>query len=119
MMCDRPASLLDIYPTLCELAGLPPLETFEGRSLVPLLNDATAEPDRVAITTHGRNNHSIRSQEFRYIRYADGSHELYNHRDDPNEWQNVVDQEQYAVVVRNLAKQLPKVNAPSVKEKTK
>ena len=112
--CDRPASLLDLYPTLCDLAGIPQLDALEGRSLVPLLSDVHAEPDRVAITTHGINNHSVRSQDFRYIRYADGTHELYNHKDDPNEWDNVVDREQLAVVVRGLAKHLPQVNAPSL-----
>lgn len=117
--CDRPASLLDIYPTLCDLAGIPPLEALDGRSLVPLLSDPNAEPNRVAITTHGRNNHAVRSQDFRYIRYADGSHELYNHRNDPNEWDNVVEQPQMAVIVRALSERLPKLNTPSLAVKKK
>lgn len=111
-VCDRPVSLLDIYPTLCELAAIPLHDSLEGRSLAPLLKDPNAEPDRVAITTHGPNNHAIRSQHFRLIQYADGSRELYHHQEDPNEWSNVAAKPQFQAIVAALAHQLPQVNRP-------
>jgi arylsulfatase A-like enzyme len=81
--------LLDIYPTLVELAGLPPKDGLEGISLVPQLQDADTPRDRPAITTHNHDNHGVRSEDWRYIRYADGSEELYDMRRDPNEWHNL------------------------------
>ncbi|WP_164103304.1 sulfatase [Candidatus Laterigemmans baculatus] len=85
----RPAELLDIYPTLSELCGLPVGEQLEGLSLVPQLNDPMAPRERPAITTHNPDNHGVRSERWRYIRYADGSEELYDTQTDPNEWRNL------------------------------
>ena len=70
--CDRTVSLLDIYPTLVELCGLPARKNLEGASIVPLLKDVSAKWDRPVVTTRGRNNHGIRSERWRYIRYEDG-----------------------------------------------
>ena len=74
----QPAELLDIYPTLLELTGLPANENNEGISLLPQLKDATTKRERPAITSHGPGNHGVRSENWRYIRYADGSEELYD-----------------------------------------
>jgi arylsulfatase A-like enzyme len=74
-------SLMDIYPTLVELAGLEKPAHVEGRSLVPLLEDPSREWDFPAVTTYGRNNHAVRTDRYRYIRYADGSEELYEPRE--------------------------------------
>ena len=89
-VCRRPAELLDIYPTLVELLDFPSNETLEGHSLVPQLRDAKAPRKWPAITTHNHDNHGIRSENWRYIRYADGSEELYNMVEDPNEWNNLL-----------------------------
>lgn len=62
--------------------------------------------------THGRLNHAVRSEDFRYIRYADGSEELYDHRVDPMEWTNLAADELYAEVKRDLVEWLPVINAP-------
>ena len=88
--CDRPVSLLDVYPTLNELCGLPKRDDIDGVSLVPLLKDPAARRDRPAITTWGRDSHSVRTERWRYIRYANGSEELYDHKDDPDEYTNLV-----------------------------
>ena len=64
------------------------------------------------MTTFHKDNHSIRSETWRYIRYADGSEELYNHDKDPYEWTNLAKDPQYASVKADLAKFAPKVNAP-------
>ena len=55
-------------------------------SLLPLLKNPKADWEHVAISTLGQNNHAVRDQRWRYIRYADGSEELYDHQTDPNEW---------------------------------
>ena len=81
----RPVSLLDLYPTLLELAGLPAKPDNEGVSLVPLLKDPAAAWDHAALTTKGFKNHAVRTERWRYIRYADGAEELYDHDRDPLE----------------------------------
>ena len=60
--CQAPVNLVDIYPTLIELCGVPERKELEGLSLVPLLRDPTMGRKRPALTTHGRNNHSIRTR---------------------------------------------------------
>jgi arylsulfatase A-like enzyme len=110
--CTQPAELLDIYPTLVELCGLPPKEGLEGHSLVPQLKKAKTPRLWPAITTHNVGNHGVRSERWRYIRYADGSEELYDMQADPNEWTNLAKDPKYAEVIRDHAKWLPKVNLP-------
>jgi arylsulfatase A-like enzyme len=102
--CDHPAELLSLYPTLLELCGLPANSHLEGRSLVPLLRDASADWPHHALTTHGRDNHAVRSHRWRYLRYHDGSEELYDMQADPDEWDNLAadgfSEEEAAVVAR-------------------
>jgi arylsulfatase A-like enzyme len=112
--CSRPAELLDMYPTLIDLCGLPPREGLEGQSLVPLLKDANAKREWPAITTHNQDNHSIRSERWRYIRYADGSEELYDERIDPNEWNNLASDAKFADIIAEHRQWLPKINVPPV-----
>lgn len=109
--CDQPAELLDLYPTLAELCGLPPKDGLEGLSLVPQLQNASTPREQPAITTHGPNNHGIRTDRWRYIRYADGSEELYDMPADPNEWTNLAADDKYTDVKQQLAAWLPEVNA--------
>jgi arylsulfatase A-like enzyme len=109
--CTRPAELLDIYPTLLELCGLPAKEGLEGHSLVRQLQDANAPREWPAVTTHNHDNHGVRSEHWRYIRYADGSEELYDMRQDPHEWRNLAGDAGYADVVRQHRRWLPKTSA--------
>jgi choline-sulfatase len=110
----RPVELLDLYPTMIELSGLPARPELQGHSLVKLLRNPQAAWQWPAITTHNQNNHSVRSEQWRYIRYADGSEELYDHRSDPNEWTNLAKDKRYARVIREHARWLPTVNLPPV-----
>lgn len=110
--CSRPVSLLDLYPTLTELHGLPGRKEVEGRSLAPLLRNPSAAWSRPALTTFGRNNHSVRSDRFRYIRYSDGTEELYDHQTDDLEWNNLAGDPVYRAVKTEHAQWLPNVNAP-------
>lgn len=110
--CDAPVNLLDIYPTLVELCGLESLPELEGQSLVPLLRNPDIAWECPALTTHGRNNHSVRSERWRYIRYEDGSEELYDHTNDELEWTNLASDGALSGVKADLARWLPSVNAP-------
>jgi len=86
--CARPLGLIDIYPTLIEICGLPSKKSLQGRSLSPLLKDPTREWDYPALTTRHPGDHAVRSKYWRYIRYANGDEELYDHRIDPHEFDN-------------------------------
>ncbi|NIJ55076.1 sulfatase [Dyadobacter arcticus] len=116
---ERTVNLLDIYPTLTELCNLPNKKGLEGNSIATLLKNPAAEWEHPSVTTHGFGNHAVRSEKWRYIRYNDGSEELYDHEKDPQEWKNLAKDEQFAAVKTKLAKSLPAVNtkdAPTVKE---
>ena len=76
--CDRPVDLTSLYPTLLELCGLPADAKCDGHGLMPLLRDPKAKWDWPALMTYMRGNHAVRSDRWRYIRYADGSEELYD-----------------------------------------
>jgi len=110
--CTRPVSFMDIYPTLVEVCGLGPNARLEGKSLRPLLENPKAEWEPPALTTHGRNNHSLRSERWRYIRYSDGTEELYDHQADEMEWTNLAGDPKYDEVKQRLARYLPEVNVP-------
>lgn len=110
--CAQPAELLDLYPTLVELAGLPVRSDLEGLSLVPQLRDAGAKRERPAITSHNQGNHSIRSERWRYIRYADGTEELYDLENDPHEWTNLAGRAELAEVIARDRHWLPQPDRP-------
>jgi len=108
--CDEPASLLDLYPTLAELCNLPVPKHVEGRSLVSLLKQPNQDDGRTVVTTFGVNNHAVRSKRWRYIRYHDGSEELYDHDHDPGEFYNLAGKDEYQSVISRLAQDIPTVN---------
>jgi arylsulfatase A-like enzyme len=109
--CDVPVGLIDIYPTLTELCGLPAREGIDGISLAPQLRDPGATRERPALTTFGFKNHAVRSAKWRYIRYSDGTEELYDHDNDPMEWSNLAGDAQYAEVKADLGAWMPKEDA--------
>jgi arylsulfatase A-like enzyme len=112
--CNAPVGLIDIYPTLMDLVGEPHPAHLEGRSLVPLLEDPQAAWDRPILTTFGPNNHAIRSRDWTYIRYADGSEELYDRSKDPHEWRNLAKIAAHNGIKTALRKRLPTAQAAPV-----
>jgi arylsulfatase A-like enzyme len=100
--CERAVGLIDLFPTLVELCGLPPPAQLEGESLVPLLRDPEAPRPRPARTTWGRSR-AVRSDRWRYIRYEGGGEELYDHASDPGEWRNLAGEPGHAAVKAELA----------------
>ena len=117
--CARPVGLIDVYPTLLDLCGRPEKADLEGVSLRPLLKDPATEWSRPALCTFGRNNHSLRSDDWRYTIYDDGSEELYDHRTDANEFKNLAADpatltDEQRRVIAELKKSLPTVNVPAL-----
>ena len=113
--CDRPVDFMAIYPTLCDLAGLPTPKHNEGVSIRKLLEDPKAEWKTPALTTHGFRNHAVRSEQWRYIRYANGDEELYDHHKDEFEFTNLALKGAESLSVKTeLAKAFPKVNKPAL-----
>ncbi len=92
---DRPVSLVDVYPTLIDLAELPEKDDLDGVSFKRLMDSPNMDWKRYALTSRNANNHTLRSQDFRYIKRVIGNgliaEELYDHRNDPHEWNNLID----------------------------
>jgi arylsulfatase A-like enzyme len=101
--CSRPVSLLDIYPTLIALCRVGERIDLEGKDLSPLLKDPQAKWENAAVTTWQPDNHSVRTERWRYTRYRTGEEELYDHNVDPNEWNNLASDDRYGPVKRELA----------------
>lgn len=102
-----PVGLIDIYPTLCELTGLNPPQELDGRSLGNLLS-GRSEKRPPALTSHGPGNFSLCDERWRYIRYADGSEELYDHRTDSGECINLAGEPESAEIIARFEPYVPK-----------
>jgi uncharacterized sulfatase len=103
------AELLDVYPTLVELAGLPKADGLQGRSLVPLLLDPAASVKSAAFSVVERGGllaRSVRTERYRYTEWPDDDAELYDHDLDPNEFTNRADDKLFAPIVAELKKLL-------------
>ena len=105
--CDHPVSLIDLYPTMVDLCGLPgPKQHLDGFSLVPFLENPSTDKwegpsaalsviaagDELGFRETGdpaKQHYAVSTDRWRYIRCADGTSELYDIQDDPNEWQNL------------------------------
>jgi arylsulfatase A-like enzyme len=106
------ASLLDLYPTLCELANLPIPDHAEGKSLKPILENPATQVQPV-IFTRWKSGESIRTDKYLYTSYISKEGEqiaqmLYDHTKDPEENINVVDHPENAELVTLLKQQLEK-----------
>jgi arylsulfatase A-like enzyme len=118
-VCDRPVDFMSIYPTLCELSGVPVPKHVEGANIRPLLANPKAEWNVPALTTHGFQNHAVRTERWRYIRYANGDEELYDHARDEYEFTNLASRSaDFDAVKRELAKAFPKVNNPALRARS-
>ncbi|MDP6524080.1 MAG: sulfatase [Kiritimatiellia bacterium] len=109
-ICKKPVQLLDIYPTLLDVAGLESDPKLEGQSMVPLLADPEAKWPHMARTSFGPGNYAIRSQRYRYIHYSDGTEEFYDHDKDPHEWKNLIRVPEMQMLVDKHRKFLPKTS---------
>lgn len=105
--CDRAVSFLDIAPTVLELVGAPVTPELEGVSLLPWLKDPAAPRTRPAVVTYLPGNHSVVLDRWNYIRYSDGSEELYDHTADAPEFHNLIGQPGTAAIAARLRAFLP------------
>ena len=101
------AELVDLYPTLAELAGVPPKITLDGVSLVPLLNDPAASVKDAAFT-QVRNGYSVRTSRWRYIEWQEGAQgaQLYDMEKDPAETTNLAQDAAHAATASELKARL-------------
>lgn len=107
---NKPVSLLDLYPTLVKMCGLPENPNNEGNDLTPLLKTPDVQWNHAAVTTYGPNNHAVKTEQYRYIQYEDGSEELYDHSKDQEEWNNIANDPAYAEAKTKLISFLPTEN---------
>ncbi len=109
MQADVTVSLIDMYPTLLEMCGLPaPHQTLEGKSLASTLSNPSAATDRNVYLPHmNPGEYAIINRDWRYISYGDDGEELYNLREDPNEWNNLATDKKYLDLKAQLRKSAP------------
>ena len=109
-VCRAPVEVVDIYPTIADLCALKPPHALAGKSLRPVLEDATREHKGAAFTlvTRGPKNfgQSVRTARWRFTRWSDGAAELYDHDADPEEMHNISSKPEHAAVIAELKKRL-------------
>lgn len=131
MECEQPISLVDIYPTVIDFCGLPTEPNkkgngipLDGFSIKPLLDDPINgiwEGPSVALIalapneTHlqesvvgavNKQHYAVRSKRWRYVLCSNGEEELYDHKNDPQEWTNLASNTEYQGVKQELKKEL-------------
>jgi iduronate 2-sulfatase len=116
--------LLDVYPTLCDYAGLAPPKTIQGTNLRPMLDDPTASIHDAAFTQARRGanaefwGRSVRTTRWRCTEWNEGSEgiELYDHDTDPYEFTNLASDPKHTAVLKQLrallAERLPPIKTP-------
>jgi arylsulfatase A-like enzyme len=113
--CDGVVNLLDMYPTLVELCGLPPNPENEGRSFAPLLKNPKMGWNHPTLTTYQFKNHSLTDGRYRYTWYggkAEGAEELYDHKTDPLEHKNLAANLEFKGIMAKFKTLLPVHNEP-------
>lgn len=114
---EASASLIDMFPTLVEFAGVEDGQERDGISLVSMLGKPQTAKDRdVYLPGMKPNEYAIMNQNWRYIRYADGTEELYDVKEDPNEWNNLAENPEYEGVKKKLASSAPETFADPLKQ---
>lgn len=108
IVCDKPVQLLDMYPTLAELCGLPQPKHIDGNSLTGLMQNPEIKWKHKALSFFGKGNVTVRDERYRFIQYEDGSQELYDMLLDPNEWNNLAHVPDYKKIIRELLRSVPR-----------
>jgi iduronate 2-sulfatase len=103
----RLTELVDLYPTLADLAGLTPPPGLQGVSLRPLLLSPAAEWHQPAFTQVQRGEapgHSVRTDHWRYTQWDRGAkgEELYDHESDPQELHNLAALAKHAATLAEM-----------------
>jgi len=106
------ASLLDLYPTLLDLCGLPPRDDLDGITLRPVLRSPGITWERAAIIYHGWKNTAVSNHRWHYIHYRDQSKELYDLAADPHQFHNLANDPDMTPIINSLHNQIPRHFAP-------
>lgn len=115
---ETTVSLIDMYPTFIEMCNLPKTKNIEGTSLAPVLKNPSIAADRnVLLPSNEKGSYAVINTNWRYISYNDGGEELYNVKEDPNEWKNLAADEKYRPIMQEMQKSAPKTFAPEVTPK--
>tara|TARA_B100000809_G_scaffold19840_3_gene17487 strand:- start:6693 stop:8369 length:1677 start_codon:yes stop_codon:yes gene_type:complete len=104
---ERMVNLLDLGPTLADMTNMPKLQGWQGNSLLPLLKNPDAKWQSYTHTTFGKGDHSIHTPKWEYIHYFDGTAELYDMQRDPEQFNNLANNSEYASVIAQLSQHLP------------
>lgn len=114
-VCSQTVSTLDIYPTLLEYCGIkPPAHNLDGKSMMPVFHNPSEKWNRNSVTYYGEGYSGVRSERYRYIRYPDGSEELYDHKTDPYELKNIAGDPSVKNIKQELSKSVPAKFAKSL-----
>ncbi|WP_281612773.1 sulfatase [Flammeovirga sp. SubArs3] len=113
---DEAISLINVYKTVADYANVKTPDYVDGASLKGIVKQPLKTLDEPAITSWGKGNYAVRTKDYRYIRYYDGTEELYFHTNDHNEWTNLAKDASYQEKKTELSQYLPKGEAPLVKE---
>jgi arylsulfatase A-like enzyme len=106
-ICKAPVQLIDMYPTLTDLCGLPTYNLAEGKSLTPFLQNPDAASSRPALSFYGKGNVAVRDERYRLTQYEDGSIEFYDMENDPNEWNNLAKEEKVQDKITEMKSYIP------------
>jgi iduronate 2-sulfatase len=107
-VCDRVVELLDLCPTLVELAGLNPIPGRDGRSLLPLIKNPALPEKRwkgKAFTQFGETR-SVRTDQFRYCEWGSVDEALFDHISDPDEKINLAKDPKYKDLIQKFRSEL-------------
>ncbi len=115
---SSPTGFIDVFPTLCELAGLPIPSQLQGKSLVPVIADPAAKVHPAVLSQYPRAidglpamGYTLRDERYRYVKWLQLNfragerkgrligHELYDYQTDPNETVNQADNPESAAIV--------------------
>lgn len=117
VITNNTVDLMTVFPTLCDLLNIPVPTYVEGESISKILRNPLKEFNTHALTTYRPGNHTIRTPDWRYIRYANGFEELYDKRKDEYEWHNLAALAKYDNIKKKLKALLPKKEKENIKAK--
>ena len=107
-LINSPVSLQDIYPTLVDLCKLDLTQELDGNSISPLLNKKDVAWDKPVLISYGPGNFAVRQEQWKLIRYADGSEEFYDISKDPKEYTNLSSNPKFQAQISKLQSSIPK-----------
>ena len=103
-------NLLDLAPTMADIAGIPHQNQWEGRSLMPILDQKVEDWEGFTITTFSIGSHTVSTPNWQLISYYDGSFELYNLNNDSHQFKNIADLPSSLEIIDKLKKHIPEEN---------